>query len=65
VWYKEFLQLIGERVRLKGFSKYRAQLDTKSAYGRAHKHTDKDTGRRAQQRILSDALQIMYCIYDF
>ncbi len=27
---EEFLQLLGERVRLKGFSKYRAQLDTKS-----------------------------------
>ena len=27
---EEFLQLIGERVRLKGFSKYAAQLDTKS-----------------------------------
>lgn len=27
---EEFLQLLGERVRLKGFTKYRAQLDTKS-----------------------------------
>lgn len=27
---EEFLHLLGERVRLKGFSKYRAQLDTKS-----------------------------------
>lgn len=27
---EDFLQLLGERVRLKGFSKYRAQLDTKS-----------------------------------
>ncbi|KAK0134505.1 Signal-induced proliferation-associated 1-like protein 1 [Merluccius polli] len=27
---EEFLQLIGERVRLKGFAKYRAQLDTKT-----------------------------------
>ncbi len=27
---EEFLQLLGDRVRLKGFSKYRAQLDTKS-----------------------------------
>ncbi|XP_075387863.1 signal-induced proliferation-associated 1-like protein 1 isoform X2 [Tenrec ecaudatus] len=26
----EFLQLLGERVRLKGFEKYRAQLDTKT-----------------------------------
>uniref|UniRef100_A0AAY4BWX5 Signal-induced proliferation-associated 1-like protein 1 n=1 Tax=Denticeps clupeoides TaxID=299321 RepID=A0AAY4BWX5_9TELE len=26
----EFLQLLGERVRLKGFNKYRAQLDTKT-----------------------------------
>lgn len=30
--FEEFLQLLGERVRLKGFSKYRAQLDTKSKY---------------------------------
>lgn len=27
---EEFLNLLGERVRLKGFTKYRAQLDTKS-----------------------------------
>lgn len=27
---EEFLNLLGERVRLKGFAKYRAQLDTKS-----------------------------------
>lgn len=27
---EEFLHLLGERVRLKGFNKYRAQLDTKS-----------------------------------
>ncbi|TTC73832.1 Signal-induced proliferation-associated 1-like protein 1 [Bagarius yarrelli] len=27
--FEEFLQLLGEKVRLKGFSKYRAQLDTK------------------------------------
>ncbi|KAM9355148.1 signal-induced proliferation-associated 1-like protein 1 isoform 1-T4 [Pholidichthys leucotaenia] len=27
---EEFLQLLGEKVRLKGFSKYRAQLDTKT-----------------------------------
>lgn len=27
---EEFLQLLGETVRLKGFTKYRAQLDTKS-----------------------------------
>ncbi len=27
---EEFLQLLGDRVRLKGFSKYRAQLDIKS-----------------------------------
>lgn len=30
---EEFLQLLGERVRLKGFNKYRAQLDTKSESG--------------------------------
>lgn len=29
---EEFLHLLGERVRLKGFTKYRAQLDTKSKY---------------------------------
>lgn len=27
---EEFLNLLGERVRLKGFTKYRAQLDIKS-----------------------------------
>lgn len=30
--FEEFLQLLGEKVRLKGFTKYRAQLDTKSKY---------------------------------
>lgn len=29
---EEFLHLLGERVRLKGFTKYRAQLDAKSMY---------------------------------
>ncbi|KAF7704152.1 signal-induced proliferation-associated 1-like protein 1 isoform X1 [Silurus meridionalis] len=28
--FEEFLQLLGEKVRLKGFNKYRAQLDTKT-----------------------------------
>lgn len=28
--FDEFLDLLGERVRLKGWEKYRAQLDTKS-----------------------------------
>ncbi|KAG9481408.1 hypothetical protein GDO78_010572 [Eleutherodactylus coqui] len=28
--FEEFLQFLGERVRLKGFEKYRAQLDTKT-----------------------------------
>uniref|UniRef100_A0AAR2L6G3 Signal induced proliferation associated 1 like 1 n=1 Tax=Pygocentrus nattereri TaxID=42514 RepID=A0AAR2L6G3_PYGNA len=28
--FEEFLQLLGEKVRLKGFAKYRAQLDTKT-----------------------------------
>ncbi|KAM5244845.1 signal-induced proliferation-associated 1-like protein 1 isoform 12-T48 [Hipposideros larvatus] len=28
--FEEFLQLLGERIRLKGFEKYRAQLDTKT-----------------------------------
>jgi len=28
--FEEFLDLLGQRVRLKGFTKYRAQLDNKS-----------------------------------
>lgn len=28
--FEEFLDLLGERVRLKGWERYRAQLDTKS-----------------------------------
>lgn len=28
--FEEFLDLLGERVRLKGWEKYRAQLDNKS-----------------------------------
>lgn len=27
---EEFMELLGQRVRLKGFTKYRAQLDNKS-----------------------------------
>ena len=30
--FEEFLNLIGQRVRMKGFTKYRAQLDNKSEY---------------------------------
>jgi hypothetical protein len=30
--FEEFLDLLGQRVRLKGFSKYRAQLDNKSEH---------------------------------
>ena len=30
--FEEFLDFIGERVELKGFSKYRAGLDTKSEH---------------------------------
>lgn len=33
---EEFLQLLGEKVRLKGFTKYRAQLDTKSNNSQTH-----------------------------
>ena len=33
--FDEFLNLIGERVRLKGFENYRAQLDNKSKVCRA------------------------------
>lgn len=45
---EEFLDLLGQRVRLKGFTKYRAQLDNKSKIPKnklnlhkvqAHKHT--------------------------
>lgn len=30
--FDEFLELIGMKVKMKGFSKYRAQLDNKSKY---------------------------------
>jgi signal-induced proliferation-associated 1 like protein 1 len=32
--FEEFLKCIGHKVRLKGFEKYRAQLDNKSMYCR-------------------------------
>lgn len=35
---EEFLDLLGQRVRLKGFTKYRAQLDNKSKIKNTH-HT--------------------------
>ncbi len=34
--FDEFLDLLGERVRLKGWEKYRAQLDTKSETKNQH-----------------------------
>lgn len=34
--FDEFLDLLGERVRLKGWEKYRAQLDTKSKTKNQH-----------------------------
>lgn len=37
--FDEFLNLLGERVRLKGWEKYRAQLDNKSEKTEAHTHT--------------------------
>ena len=36
--FEEFLDLLGERVRLKGWEKYRAQLDNKSEL-KTHTHT--------------------------
>lgn len=36
--FEEFLDLLGERVRLKGWEKYRAQLDNKSE-PKTHTHT--------------------------
>lgn len=46
---EEFLQLLGDKVRLKGFTKYRAQLDTKSknqqhpTFFLEHTHTQTQT----------------------
>lgn len=34
--FEEFLDLLGERVRLKGWEKYRAQLDNKSELKKCH-----------------------------
>lgn len=46
---EEFLDLLGQRVRLKGFTKYRAQLDNKSKI----KHTlcPKHPANPAQRRL--------------
>lgn len=48
--FEEFLDLLGQRVRLKGFSKYRAQLDNKS------KHVCKCGS-------LSAGMQVCVCLY--
>lgn len=37
---EEFLELLGEKVRLKGFTKYRAQLDTKSNNQKHSTHSE-------------------------
>lgn len=42
--FDEFLNLLGERVRLKGWEKYRAQLDNKSEKTEAHTHADTLSG---------------------
>lgn len=36
--FEKFLDLLGERVRLKGWEKYRAQLDNKSELQTLHLH---------------------------
>lgn len=41
--FDEFLNLLGERVRLKGWEKYRAQLDNKSEKIKAHTHKETHT----------------------
>lgn len=38
--FDEFLNLLGERVRLKGWEKYRAQLDNKSEEKKRSAHTN-------------------------
>lgn len=43
--FDEFLNLLGERVRLKGWEKYRAQLDNKSEKIKAHIHKETHTPR--------------------
>lgn len=43
--FDEFLNLLGERVRLKGWEKYRAQLDNKSEKIKAHAHKETHTPR--------------------
>lgn len=53
---EEFLQLLGEKVRLKGFTKYRAQLDTKSNGSLTHPHMT-----HTQQ---SQSLRFYACMHD-
>lgn len=49
--FEEFLDLLGERVRLKGWEKYRAQLDNKSELTT---HTTDNTHIQVWDRTCSD-----------
>lgn len=48
--FEEFLDLLGERVRLKGWEKYRAQLDNKSEL-KTHPTPSSECGILAQEMI--------------
>lgn len=48
--FEEFLDLLGERVRLKGWEKYRAQLDNKSEL-KTHPTPSSESGILAQEMI--------------
>lgn len=43
--FEEFLDLLGQRVRLKGFNKYRAQLDNKSKFAKESSKNGGGAGR--------------------
>lgn len=50
--FEEFLDLLGERVRLKGWEKYRAQLDNKSEL-KTHPTPSSECGILAAQEMIS------------
>lgn len=52
--FEEFLDLLGERVRLKGWEKYRAQLDNKSELKKHTPHHDPLAGSHLVTAPLSE-----------
>lgn len=57
---EEFLDLLGQRVRLKGFTKYRAQLDNKSKIKHTHPKLNKLQAHALLIQLSADVQLVFY-----